>query len=179
MTPKQAETKPKAAPRKQPAERPPSLTPAMVEEITSYLRSGCSLADASRIVNFSRRSLTVWRERGRIEDERIDAGEKPIAREAIFLSFWRETQTARTRRKVRALTTIQDLMSDKYEASVRFKAASFYLMSGWPDEFGRRTRIEANEPRSEDEEQIDIDAQRKQALAAVDELSERRDRKTG
>lgn len=168
-------TKPKAPAANN---KKPLISEKMVEEIGNFLLSGCHLIDAALLVDISERTLRNYRTRGRAEAQRIEEGGRPIAAEALYLKLWQVTQKRRTERKLRAMTKLQDLMNSQDE-NVALKAITWYLERGWPDEFGRRTRIEENEHRPDSGEATDPEKLRREAFAALDELADRRSRKTG
>lgn len=164
--------------------RRPSIRVEDAAQIAKLLRSGCTLKDAALVAGINSRTITRWRERGRIENERIDAAttvkaRAPKASEVAYLEFWQETERARTRRKVLALTTIQDLMGVAHDDRIRLQAATFYLERGFPDEWAKRDRDPAREPATDDEQGASDDRARREAVAALDELEQRRKDKTG
>lgn len=120
---------------------PTKLTPEVQEKIVSALNAGNYQDTAARYAGITRATFYNWLERGRIERERIESGEKPSKSEAIYVEFIEAIEQARANAEVRAVALIQ-----KAATEGNWRAAQFFLERSHPQRWGALNRTEISGP---------------------------------
>jgi len=152
---------------------PDGLTAELQERVVAQLVL-VTLNDAARLLGMDARTLRRWRQRGRAYDERLQGGGTVKPAEERYRSFWQATDAARLTGKRNALVVVgRTLRSD--DPRLAFDAAKFFLTHAYRDEY--HTKVTADLPAEDDDDEIDEEAQRREALRLVDELTQRRRKK--
>ena len=124
--------------------RPLTLDTTLVEELTTLLRRGLTQTDACLVVRLPRSTFYDWLSRGKDlwethgPDGRIPADTVATLtiEELVLLDFSDTIAGARAVGKHDALVAVRSGMADDW------RAAAWYLEHSFPDEFGRRERVE-------------------------------------
>lgn len=105
-----------------------------VSQLLTALRSGGDLDTACHFAGLSNAQVYRWLERGKVESERIEAGNLPIETENEFLVFWDELKKARADAIIRNVAHVQ-----KAAQAGTWKAAAWWLERSVPDVYGTRS----------------------------------------
>lgn len=112
--------------------RPSKLTEELTDEITKVVRAGNYIETAAAYAGISKSSLYNWLRRGREERERVERGEKPKARESVYLGFLDAVEKALAQSEIRDVTMIAKAAQDSWQAS------AWRLERRFPFKWGRR-----------------------------------------
>lgn len=124
--------------------RPLSLTVDLSNEIFALLRRGLTQEDVIRITGVARSTFYSWLDRSRELAERYNDPNDPLddltatIEELRLLDFLDGYTGARARGKADALGAIRAGMAEDW------RAAAWYLERSFPDEFGRRDRLDVS-----------------------------------
>lgn len=121
--------------------RPTKLTTETQERIVSALRAGNYQDTAAQYAGITRQTFYSWLERGRIERERISAGEKPRKTETIYLDFVDAVETARADAEARTVALVMKAANEG-----TWQAAAWFLERSHPQRWGRLNRTEISGP---------------------------------
>jgi transposase len=120
---------------------PTKLTPQVQERVVSALNAGNYQDTAARYAGITRATFYNWLERGRIERERIAAGEKALKPERIYLDFLDAVENARANAEVRSVALIQKAANEG-----TWQAAAWFLERSHPQRWARLNRTEISGP---------------------------------
>lgn len=122
--------------------RPLSLTPELSNEIHALLRRGLTQEDVIRVTGIARSTFYSWLDRSKDLATRYNDPEDPLDDETAtieelrLLDFLDGYTGARARGKADALGAIRAGMAEDW------RAAAWYLERSFPDEYGRRERLD-------------------------------------
>ena len=130
--------------------RTTKCTMDMIEEAERYLRSGVSQQAVAALLQIDEKTYYNWLRWGREEAERVLAGGEPDERRALHLRFFQTCTRARSVAELNAVLTIQkaqrpvpvDERGNPTEQRGDWRAAAWFLESGFPSRWGKRTRVE-------------------------------------
>jgi len=111
---------------------PVTITEDIITKVYDVLKLGNYKRTAYNYVGVTQRTFENWEKRGRLEQERIDDGKKPLGIEDIFLRFYRSNLKAIAQAQVRDLAVIYQA------AETSWQAAAWKLERRHPKEWGRR-----------------------------------------
>jgi hypothetical protein len=117
------------------------LTPEVKEKILSALTAGNYQEAAAAYAGIDQGTYYRWMERGRIERDRVNSGEKPLKAETIYREFREAVETARAQAEVRNTGIINKAANDG-----TWQAAAWYLERSHPQRWGRINRTEISGP---------------------------------
>lgn len=123
------------------------ITKEQIEALCSAMRSGSDLDTSCHYAGISNQLVYRWLELGKLESERINAGEDPLESEAKFLSFWDELKKARADAVVRNVAFIQKAAQDG-----NWQAAAWWLERTVPEQYGKKSNTK---PLDADKKQIE------------------------
>ena len=104
------------------------LTPAVHEQLVAAVEKGHHLRDAAALAGISYESLRSWRQRGREEMERREAGHPASRQEKRYLDLAQGVDSARATVNEEMTTTLRDLVKDKdTPAAVRGRLVTWWL----------------------------------------------------
>ena len=116
------------------AGRSPLLTPALITIVVLSIEEGLSYKDAANIASVNERTFYYWLARGRKLD--TNNVEQMSEYEQLCLQFFHGVQKAVPQQK-------QNLIQKIMKAADRnWQAAAWMLERKYPDEFGRRARVD-------------------------------------
>jgi len=72
------------------------LTPELIKNIAAALSNGITRETAARYARVSYQTFYNWRNRGKVEKERRDNGEKPNKKEKLYLDFFNQIDEGET-----------------------------------------------------------------------------------
>ena len=121
--------------------RPTKLTPDIHRAIVTALEAGNYQDDSAAYAGVSTSALYNWLARGRVERERIEAGDKPRKAETIFVDFLDAVESARAKAAVRHVANIAKAANDGV-----WQASAWYLERSYPQKWGRLNRTEISGP---------------------------------
>lgn len=111
-----------------PCHKPHQLTPALMADIVKTLASGCSVKDAATFNKIGVSTFYRWMETGEA-DAQADVASKER-------DLWEGASRGRAQGKIRNLAMIA--------ADPDWRARAWILERTYPDEFGRRDRVEVS-----------------------------------
>lgn len=106
-----------------------------VAQLLAAIRGGSDLDTACHFATLPIPTVYRWLERGKIEAERTEAGNEPVATEVEFVEFWIDLKKARADAITRNVSTIQ-----KAAQNGAWKAAAWWLERTMPDTYGKPAR---------------------------------------
>jgi len=119
------------------AGRPSKFNIEIANAIIENLRLGNYTENASAAAGLAKSTLYAWLERGRKEQERIEAGLEPIEAEHDFMEFSNAVEKARAEAVARNVAIIQ-----KSAHSGTWQAAAWWLERTQQKVFGRKQQLE-------------------------------------
>lgn len=119
------------------AGRPTKFNVEIGNAIIENLRLGNYIEHASAAAGISKPTLYAWMEKGRKEQERIEAGLEPNPEESDFLEFFNAVEKARAEAVARNVAIIQ-----KSAHSGTWQAAAWWLERTQQQIFGRKQQLE-------------------------------------
>jgi hypothetical protein len=119
------------------AGRPSKISKEISDAIVENLRLGNYIEHASAACGINKSTLYLWLERGRKEQEKIDAGLPANPDEQIFMEFSNAVEKAKAQSEVRDVTLIEKAATDG-----SWQAAAWKLERKFPQKWGRVTRTE-------------------------------------
>lgn len=96
------------------------------------VRSGTDLETSCHYAGLSVQTVLRSLERGKLEEERIDAGAEPDVDESDSLLFWTELKKARAEAIVRNMAVVQTAASNG-----SWQAATWFLERSAPEQYSR------------------------------------------
>lgn len=146
------------------------LTTEVRDRIVQALTAGNYQETAALYAGIDQGTYYRWMERGRIERDRINAGEKPLKAETIYREFREAVETARAQAEVRNAGIINKAANDG-----TWQAAAWYLERSHPQRWGRINRTEISGPEGgpirTEVDLVDLEARLSAALG-LDDTSE-------
>jgi len=121
--------------------RPSKLNQETQDKIVTALQAGNYQDTASAYAGVSTAAFYNWMERGRIERDRLTAGEKPNKNETIFAEFVDAVEKARASAEVRSVVLINKAANEG-----TWQAAAWFLERSHPQRWGRLNRTEISGP---------------------------------
>lgn len=109
------------------------ITEAQVDALTGAVKSGADLDTACHFAGISVPVCYRVLERGKLEAERLEAGEAPDTSEASSLAFWEALRRARAEAVVRNVAQIQKAAQDG-----QWQAAAWWLERTVPETYGKQ-----------------------------------------
>lgn len=119
------------------AGRPTKFNVEIANAIIENLRLGNYIEHASAAAGLAKSTLYAWLERGRKEQERINAGLEPDEAESEFMEFSNAVEKARAEAVARNVAIIQ-----KSAHSGTWQAAAWWLERTQQQIFGRKQQLE-------------------------------------
>ena len=119
------------------AGRPSKISKEISDAIVENLRLGNYIEHASAAVGINKSTLYLWLERGRKEQEKIDAGVEPNPDEQIFKEFSNAVEKAKAEAVSRNVAIIQ-----KSAHHGTWQAAAWWLERTQQQVFGRKQQLE-------------------------------------
>jgi transposase len=122
--------------------RPTVLTPALINQVASLLRSGCLIETAAAAVGITRETLYAWlRKAAKLEILRQTefSAERPFeltGEDALLIDF------SDTYKKALAIAELQNVATIKRASRKYWQAAAWLLERRYPQRWGRRIRAE-------------------------------------
>lgn len=105
----------------------------MTERICEFLRAGNFVNVTCDLVGIDQSTYYKWAKRGEEEIERIERGEEPSEREAIFVKFVEATTRAKAEAVAESVKHIRAASIDDW------RAAAWYLEHGHQKLYGNRS----------------------------------------
>jgi len=121
--------------------RPTKLSKEISDAIVENLRLGNYIEHASAAVGINKSTLYAWLDRGRKEQERIDAGVEPNSDEQMFVEFSNAVEKAKAEAVSRNVAIIQ-----KSAHHGTWQAAAWWLERTQQQVFGRKQQLEHTGP---------------------------------
>ena len=119
------------------AGRPSKISKEISDAIVENLRLGNYIEHASAACGINKSTLYLWLERGRKEQEKIDAGLEPNPDEQIFLEFSNAVEKAKAEAVSRNVAIIQ-----KSAHHGTWQAAAWWLERSHSKKWGRQQKVE-------------------------------------
>lgn len=119
------------------AGRPTKFNVEIANAIIENLRLGNYIEHASAAAGITKPTLYAWMEKGRKEQERIEAGLEPNEAETDFLEFFNAVEKAKAEAVSRNVAIIQ-----KSAHSGTWQAAAWWLERTQQTVFGRKQQLE-------------------------------------
>ena len=113
------------------------LTPERHNAIVTMLEAGGYIEDACEAVGIQPRTYYNWLQRGRDEEDRINAGLKPEKNEEPFLQFFQAVRQAQAEGVISHLKNI-----DHHAKNGSWQASAWILERKQPRKWGRFDRTE-------------------------------------
>lgn len=113
------------------------LTPERHNAIVTMLEAGGYIEDACEAVGIQPRTYYNWLQRGRDEEDRINAGLKPEKNEEPFLQFFQAVRQAQAEGVISHLMNI-----DHHAKNGSWQASAWILERKQPRKWGRFDRTE-------------------------------------
>lgn len=117
--------------------RPSKFNVEIANAIIENLRLGNYIEHASAAAGITKPTLYSWMEKGRKEQERIEAGLEPIAEDSNFMEFSNAVEKAKAEAVSRNVAIIQ-----KSAHSGTWQAAAWWLERTQQTVFGRKQQLE-------------------------------------
>jgi hypothetical protein len=124
------------------------LTPSLVTELSTYLRSGQCMEIASQLCGVTSASVRSWTRKAEEIQERLGEEEPSTEEESLFLSFLAAVSNARAEAVARAIMHIR--LAERTD----WRAAAWYLERTRPDLYGSVQRHKHALDKLSDEELI-------------------------
>lgn len=111
----------------------PDVNSEKIKTLIASLKNGAYLDTACTYAGIGSSSVYRWLERGRLENERIEAGEKPSPDEKPYWEIWESIEKARSEATLRNVTLVQTAAQNG-----SWQAAAWFLERTNPRLYGRR-----------------------------------------